>query len=185
MKKLLTPASSWKFILPAFIAFILCTYLFQVYQAQINTLTGKESPIVDLREDYDQVEILEFFNSLGEEGREIHRKITAILDMIYPFAYGLFFILLSAFFLRKISPPNSNWIYLALFPLLLMSVDYIENFNTLALLASFPDLDAAKVKEASQITGLKVILTNTTLLLTLVLGLIYLIQRLKNRLKTP
>ncbi|MEM6801012.1 MAG: hypothetical protein AAF696_06380 [Bacteroidota bacterium] len=158
MKQLLITASSWKFILPAFIAFITCTYLFQPYQTQINAITGKESPIVDLRKNYDKAEIQDFFSSMGEEGRQIHKKVTGILDMIYPWAYGSFFILLSAFFLRKISPPNSHWIYLAFFPVLLMIIDYVENFNTLAMLEAFPDLDAQSVTEASQITAIKSLL---------------------------
>jgi len=181
MKKLLTTASNWKFILPSFLAFIVCLYLFQVNQAKINEITGTESPIVDLRKDYDKAEIQEFFGLLKEEGREIHRSTTGILDMIFPFTYGSFFILLSAFFLKQIIPSESNWIYLALVPVLLMIVDYIENFNTLAMLDAFPDLDAQKVAEASQITGIKNMLTYASQAIVLIPGLLYLIQWLRKR----
>lgn len=177
MKKLLTTSSNWKFILPAFLAFIICLYLFQSYQTEINSLTGKDSPIVDLRKNYDQQEIHQFFSLLTEEGREIHKNITGVLDMIFPWAYGSFFILLTAFFLKKISPPQSNWIYLALFPILLMLVDYIENFNTLEMLAAFPDLDAQKVSDASRITGIKSMLSYISQLILLLSALLYLVKK--------
>ena len=181
MKKLLTTASNWKFILPSFLAFIVCLYLFQVNQAKINAITGTESPIVDLRKDYDKAEIHDFFSQLTEEGRQIHTEVTSILDMIFPFAYGSFFILLSAFFLKQIIPSESNWIYLALIPVLLMIVDYIENFNTLAMLDAFPDLDEQKVAQASQITSIKNMLTYASQAVVLIPGLLFLIQWLRNR----
>ena len=183
MKKLLTTASNWKIILPSFLAFMVCLYLFQEYQSEINAITGEESPIVDLRKDYDKAEIQEFFGLLKEEGRQMHRDITGILDMIFPFAYGSFFILVCAFFLKKITHSQSNWMYLALFPILLMLVDYWENFNTLGMLDAFPDLDAQKVVEASRITGLKNILTYVSQAIFLLSGLIYLFKYLRNRAK--
>ena len=181
MKKLLTTTSNWKFILPSFLAFALCLYLFQVNQAKINAITGEESPIVDLRKDYDKAEIQEFFSLLKEEGRQIHADTTGILDMIFPLTYGSFFILLSAFFLKKIIPSESNWIYLALIPVLLMIVDYVENFNTLAMLEAFPDLDAQKVRDASRITGIKNILTYASQAIVLIPGLLYFIKWIRNR----
>ena len=181
MKKLLTTASNWKFILPSFLAFIVCLYLFQVNQAKINEITGTESPIVDLRKDYDKAEIHDFFSQLKQEGRQIHTEVTGILDMIFPLAYGSFFILLSAFFLKKIIPSQSNWIFLALIPVLLMIVDYVENFNTLAMLDAFPDLDAQKVANASQITSLKNLLTYASQAIVLITGLLYFIKWIRNR----
>ena len=89
--------------------------------------------------------------------------------------------LLSAFFLKQIIPSESNWIYLALIPVLLMVVDYIENFNTLAMLDAFPDLDAQKVAQASQITGIKNMLTYASQAVVLISGLLSLIHWLRNR----
>ena len=181
MTNLLAKVSNWKFILPAFLGFIYCLYLFQTYGAQLNVLAGEEAPIIDMRRDYEVAEIKDFFTKIQPEGRQIHQFVSGVVDMIFPFAYGLLFILSTAFFLKKITSPDSKWMYLSLFPILLMIADYIENFNTLDMLEKFPDLTTEMVDSASTITGIKAILTNISMGLPLVLGVIWLIKWLRER----
>lgn len=183
MTNLLAKTANWKFIIPALLGFIYCLYLFQVYGEQLNTLAGEEVPIIDLRRNYEVAEINEFFTKIKAEGREIHRHTTGVLDMIFPFAYGPLFIFILAFFLKKITNPNSKWMYLSLVPALLMIVDYIENFNTLEMLAKFPDLTAEMVDNAAGITGIKGMLSNISMGLTLLLGIIWLVKWGLNRKK--
>ena len=181
MTNLLAKTGNWKFIIPVLVAFIYCIYLFQVAEKQLNTLAGEAAPIIDMRKDYDVAEIKEFFTKIKAEGREIHRHTTGVVDMIFPFAYGLLFIFLSAFFLKKITNPSSNWMYLSLVPVLLMIVDYMENFNTLEMLATFPDLTAEMVDNAASITGIKGILVDISMGFTFLLGIIWLVKWGLNR----
>ncbi|MGB1241119.1 MAG: hypothetical protein ACPG49_01270 [Chitinophagales bacterium] len=174
MKNLLAKTSNWKFILPALLGFIYCIYLFQGYQSEMSAIAGEEVLMIDVRESYTLNEINDLFTKIKAEGREVHRYATGVTDMIFPFVYGILFILLAAFFLKKITRPDSNWMYLSLFPILLMLVDYKENFNTLNLLGKFPELTPKMVESASQITGIKSTLVSLSMGLPLILGLIYL-----------
>lgn len=181
MTNLLAKFSNWKLILPAFLAFVFCIYLFQDGESKMSAIAGEPTPMIDVRENYDLAEINDFFGKIKEEGREIHAFSTGVVDMIFPFAYGLLFILLSAYFLKKITSPESKWMYLSLFPILLMIVDFIENTNTLNLLKTYPNLTADMVDSAAQITSIKSTLTSISMLLPIVLGLIWLVKWFRNK----
>lgn len=181
MTQLLARISNWKLILPALLGFIFCIYLFQTYQAEMSSLAGEQIELIDMKRDYTVEDINSFFTKIKPEGRQIHQFATGVVDMIFPFAYGALFILLSAFFLKKITSPDSKWMYLSLFPVLLMIVDFKENLNTLNLLEQFPNLTAEMVDNASKVTGLKSILTEASMLLPVVLGIIWLIKWGMNR----
>lgn len=181
MTQVLAKMANWKFILPSLLAFIYCIYLFQIYGEQMNTLAGETVPMIDMRRNYDAEEIKTFFSKIKPEGQAIHKHATGVVDMIFPFAYGFSFILLAAFFLKKITSPDSKWMYLSLVPVLLMIVDYIENFNTLAMLEAYPNLSTEMVAKASQITGIKAMLTNISMALPMILGIVWLVKGIRNR----
>lgn len=181
MTNLLAKISNWKLIIPALLGFIYCIYLFQNAEAQMSELAGVPTQMIDMRKDYDVAEIQAFFTSIQAEGRETHRFATGVVDMIFPWAYGILFILIAAFFLKKLTSPDSKWMYLSLFPVLLMIVDYIENFNTLDLLDSYPNLTAEMVSSASTVTGIKSTLTSMSIFLPLFLGIFWLIIWTKKR----
>lgn len=181
MTNFLAKLANWKLIIPALLGFIYCIYLFQNAETQMSELAGVRTPMIDTRNNYDLAEIQEFFTIIKPEGREVHRFATGVVDMIFPWAYGILFILISAFFLKKITSPDSKWMYLSLFPVLLMVVDYIENFNTLELLDSFPNLTTEMVDSAASVTGIKSTLTNMSIFLPLFLGVFWLIKWGKNR----
>ncbi len=149
----------------------------------MSDIIGEEALMIDVRNNYTWSEINDFFTQLKPEGRQIHKHATGVVDMIFPFGYGILFILLSAFFLKKITRPDSNWMYLSLFPILLMLVDFKENFNTLHLLESFPDLTNEMVGSAAKITDLKTMLVNISMGLPLVLGIIWAIKWILNKYK--
>ncbi len=181
MPNLLAKTSNWKFILPAFLAFVFCIYLFQNGEAKMSAIAGEKTPLIDVRENYDLAEINDFFGKIKEEGRAIHAFTTGVVDMIFPFAYGILFILLSAYFLKKITSPDSKWLYLSLVPILLMIVDFIENTNTLNLLETYPNLTVEMVDSAAQVTSVKSMLTSISMLLPIVLGLIWGVKWFRGR----
>ena len=181
MTQLLAKAANWKFILPALLGFIYCIYLFQNGEAQMSALAGEKTPMIDVRQNYDAAEVKDFFTKIQAEGRAIHRHMTGVVDMIFPFAYGILFVLLSAFFLKKITSPDSKWMYLSLVPVLLMIMDYIENFNTLEMLDKFPDLSEEMVASAANITAIKSTLTSISMLLPVALGIVWGVQWFRSR----
>ena len=145
-------------------------------QANMSAIAGSEVEMIDLRKNYDLEEINDFFTRIKKEGRQIHRYATGVTDMLFPFFYGILFILINAFLLKNITNHKSSWIYLSLIPILLMLVDFRENFNTLKLLDAFPNMTEVQVHSASTVTGIKSLLTSLSLTLTLVLGIIWLIK---------
>ena len=181
MQDILNKTSNWKFILPLFLAFVLCIYLFQNAESALTEIAGESMTLIDMKSNYDLAEITEFFNDIGENGRAIHKRITGITDMIFPFVYGPLFILIGAYFMKKITNPQSNWMYLTLFPVLLMIFDYVENFNTLELLKEFPNLTEAMVDNASRVTGIKAALTELSMVFPLLLGVIFVVRRLREK----
>tara|TARA_Y100000385_G_C13106148_1_gene647992 strand:+ start:2405 stop:2860 length:456 start_codon:yes stop_codon:yes gene_type:complete len=149
----------------------------------MSEITGNQAMMIDLRSDYTVNEIRTFFEELKPEGRAVHTYATKVTDSIFPFAYGALFILLSAFLLKNITNSESNWIYLSLFPLLLMVVDFKENFNTLSMLSSYPDLTSEMVDSASKVTSLKGVLVNISMGLPIILGLIWIVKLGLKRMK--
>lgn len=147
----------------------------------MSSIVGEETVLIDMRSGYDLAEINKLFSDLGPEGRGIHRKATMITDMIFPFTYGLLFVLLSAFFLKKIFDPTSNWMYLSLAPIALMIVDFKENLNTLDMIDTYPDLNSKMVSSAATVTDLKSILVNVCMLLPLILAGVWLYKKRSRR----
>lgn len=64
IKEILTKYSNWKVIVPAFIACVLCIYLFQNYQSQMISLAGGKVLMIDMRPSYDLEEINTFFTQI-------------------------------------------------------------------------------------------------------------------------
>lgn len=149
---------------------VYCLYLFQQVQAALSSLAGQEVTMIDLHSNYTVETIQLFFQQITEEGRAIHYQATAITDMIFPFAYGLFFILLLARFLQKAFGASSHWMYLAYFPVILMGVDFLENIQILHLLKNSHQLTTEMVAYAAQLTFVKNILINMVLALVLLTG---------------
>ena len=123
--------------------------------------------MLDLRHNYTLEEVNTFFTTIQEEGRQLYYDLIAVTDMIFPFVYGPFFIFVLVFFIKKLSTPSSKWLYLALFPVLIMILDYGENLNTLELLNSYPNLSAAAVEKGSTLTTVKHLLIEITLTMVL------------------
>ncbi len=148
--------AQWKLVLPLALAFACFTgYLFPNYQAQLSALAGEEVQLLDLYPSYSTAEVQQLFSSIQSEGIAIHQRVTSVWDMIYPLIYTSFTMLLLSLLLKRVCPPNSLLQYLAFFPLIVMGFDYAENFNTLQLLDSFPNLDDALVAKGSQLTNYK------------------------------
>ena len=154
--------SKWaipKVILPLFLLNCLFSFfLFPKYEQQLQELAQEKVTILDKYPTYTMAQVTDLFTKIKEEGRAIHYFLTSVIDMIYPFVYGPFLMLLITFLVKQIFDQPRALLYVAfLIPLLLMLTDYAENMTTLQLLSSFPNLDEGLVSRGSKLANLKIV----------------------------
>lgn len=113
-----------------------------------------------------------FVSLLSEEGMKTYLFRQLPLDFIYPIAYTVFFSL-SILKLRG----DKKW--LVVFPLLLMISDYIENIITIVMLRT--DFSSSVAAAGSCVTTIKSVLMYITIILVLVLFVLWLIKRRKEK----
>jgi hypothetical protein len=182
MKNILAATSNWLFILPFFILFVLFSfYLFPDYQSRLTRAAGEEITVLDTRFSYTQEEVLTDFERLGPDGRVLYAVIVGHLDMVYPMVFGFLFVLILAYLLRNVTHPKSNWMFLALLPVLAIFFDYLENFNTLHLLKTFPNITEEAVSRGEKFTFLKHILGLTSVATILTLSVVLVVRKIRKR----
>ena len=165
-------------ILSLLVLFMFFTFfLFPKYSNQLNEIAGEQVQILDKYLNYTKAQVTDLFTKIKAEGRDLHHFITSCIDMIYPLVYGPFLMLLTAFFMRKVNPKIRRGLFFAfLIPFLLMLIDYAENFTTLQLLSSFPNLDDRIINRGSKLANLKLILILISLGMVLFSALFWLLQ---------
>lgn len=182
MKHILARTSNWKFILPFFLLFALFSfYVFPDYQSRLATAAGEPIRPLDTRFAYTHEDVLTDFEKLGHHGRILYTVIVGRIDMVYPMIFGLLFLLILAYLLRKVTHPQSSWLFLALFPLLPVLFDYLENLNTLHLLHTFPNITEEAVSRGEKFTLLKHILGLVSVAMILVLAVVLVAKKFRKR----
>lgn len=181
MVRILQRTSNWKYLLPLFLLFCGFGFLFSHYQAQLTALAGEKIEPLDVRSSYTLAEVSRDFGKLGEEGRELYRFIVGRVDMVYPLVYGPFLILVLAYLLRKLTEPGSRLILIALLPALGMLFDYLENSNTLRLLAHYPNLSEPAVTWGAQMTRLKHGVLLFSMGLAIVLAVVLVVKKFRSK----
>lgn len=180
MKNILVEISNWQFILPFFILFALFSfYIFPDYQSRLTRAAGEEITALDTRFSYTHEEVLTDFEKLGEQGRVLYTVIVGRIDMVYPMVFGFLFVLTLAWLLRRITHPESDWIYLSLLPLLVILLDYLENFNTLHLLKTFPNITEEAVSRGETFTLLKHVLGLVCVALIVCFAVVLVVGRMR------
>lgn len=178
---ILRRASNWKSILPLFVILLGCMlFVFPKYRSDINTIANEKVRSLDGRINYNLEEVTRLFDTLGDEGREIYKIVSGRIDMAYPIVYCLFSILLLAYVIKKIIPPNSKWIYLSLSPLLGTMFDYIENFNILKMLNEYPNITTKQVAYSALMTQMKWIFLSLAFGVMIISLPMWLIKKLRN-----
>jgi len=149
--------SNWKLLLPFLLLFVaINVFVLPGFEKKIFEITGENIKILDIRYSYTTLDVSTTLDKLGIEGRNFYRSITSKFDMVYPIIYSLFFFLLIlAFIKHKITSNNSRPILFAFPPIVAAIFDYIENFNTLSLIDSYPAISTQTVHFGSQMTSLK------------------------------
>jgi len=136
---------------------------------------GEMVQLLDTLFNYSQAQAYQHLAAYKEEGRQVYLFSTLFLDTLFPLAYGIFLALLLAFLFGK-----TKLGILALLPLPLILVDYIENSHIALLLINYPEQMPQIAYSGSIFTSIKWILIGI-LLLSVSLGCY--IKNLQERLK--
>ena len=103
--------------------------------------------------DFEYVKLL--FEGLGADGRNAYLYRQIPLDLIFPLIYGSGGFLLLAYLFKKIDVKNAKIYYLCLVPIAGAVFDYFENFGTISLLNSYPEIAPIQVQINSFFTIMK------------------------------
>jgi hypothetical protein len=131
-----TAVSSARFIRIFFVIFVLFFAAFRMLTPEFETITGGLR-IPDVAIISHGNDLYSLFQSYGEEGRSYYTYIQA-LDAVYPLSYGIFFLSLLYFYIRKLFKENSTAGYAILIPYLAVFSDYGENICIFILNRIFP-----------------------------------------------
>jgi len=105
--------------------------------ARLEEIAGSGC-ILDLRKHFTEAEAFAVLSQYGDEGRRLYIRL-ALVDTIYPLAYGALFSLVLAFLLPRAFSPTSPLRKLALLPALAVGMDYLENAGLITMTVTFPE----------------------------------------------
>jgi len=94
---------------------------------------------------YSYAYVMQLFNELGIEGRNVYLNYQIPVDMIYPLLFGISYSLILAYFLQKINKLKTPYLILCLFPLIAASFDYFENLGIVLIILKFPNITKTTV----------------------------------------
>ena len=104
---------------------------------------------------YDFNYVTELFTSLSDVGQKTYLTNQLPVDMIYPFLFGISYVLVLGFFLKKLNKLKKPFTYLCLLPIIAGLFDYLENFGIIIMLNNFTEITPTLVKVTSTFTIIK------------------------------
>ena len=123
---------------------------------EINSLSGKDVQILDLcLTGYSPTEVKTYLSDYSPEARSFAAKFNSIADTAYPILYTIMLSVVMAWVYKNKITSNKSFGYLLLLPLLIMVLDFLENYHIITLLQEFPDITEEMVKAGSMFTVAK------------------------------
>lgn len=167
------PKRLWALAALLLLLFLSFQYLISHWQAVLGPLaSGEEIQLLDAQFGLKSQEIIPLLAHLGPVYRQEQSYLYMSLDLIYPFAYGLFFSAWLLFLLQNSFPRYLGSLYQGcFFPFLISITDLLENISFILLLWRYPRLPAWLWSLASFFNQAKWIGVNL-LLIFLLLGYI-------------
>tara|TARA_B100001057_G_C22545250_1_gene831276 strand:+ start:136 stop:516 length:381 start_codon:yes stop_codon:yes gene_type:complete len=114
--------------------------------------------MLDLEPFYNEVNVIENFNSIGPDGRSVYVLSALLLDTFYPILYTS--LILGAYI--KIFKNAKTLLFL---PISAFSFDILENLQITRLNLNFPNINEFHVYLSSMTTSAKRIVITITLLI--------------------
>lgn len=180
MKKFLALSTVRNIAILIIILLFFNLYLFRLFELKHE---GKLLQSLDVRFSYSNAEVFELFEKIGEQGRSDYFILTAAVDMIYPIVYGLLLVFLLLAITNVLFPARKKLLYIAMIPFTTVFFDYLENFNTLLLLGSFPDMNHRAIATGSFFTSTKWTFATFSLILLLIEYLLFAFRWFKMKMK--
>ncbi len=171
------PAKGWM-ALGALVLFLTFSLLTLPVESARAAEYGRGLGSPDTKLFYTGQQLQTMASTYGDEGRAayIHARFT--FDLAFPFVYGLFFLLANSYLLGKTTRSGSGWRLLNLLPCLAVLFDLAENISVSAVMASFPSFNPVVVTLAQIFTPLKWLFVSSSMALSVVLCLVWVISRL-------
>lgn len=108
---------------------------------------------------YDYEAAVTLLNALGSNGRDIYLSLQLVLDLFYPFLFGLCYFALLQWLIRVGQLKSHRWLIVSLIPILVCLFDYAENIGIWLMLTGYPELSMSLVSITSLLTIIKSSLT--------------------------
>ena len=156
----------------AFLVMIACIIAFQYLATQLG------ADILDILNNYDRGMVEQKMLAYGEVGRLLYARATLTLDLLYPLAYGVFFIGILARLTQ-----HTQFRPLIYLPVFVVGLDVLENVQIYAMLVSFPELTDRQIMLASLSTQAKWLLVRAMMLVLLLLASLALSRKLVDMVK--
>jgi hypothetical protein len=122
----------------------------------INSLSGKKVQVLDLcLTGYSPAEVNAYLKDYTPEARNFAATFNAIADTAYPIVYTIMLSVLLAWVYKSRIIIHKSFGYLLLFPLLMMVLDFLENYHIIAMLRKFPEIPEAIIRAGSILTVAK------------------------------
>jgi uncharacterized membrane protein len=102
-------------------------------------------PAPDVTPFYDIDFLNNFFKTLSPQAIEYFKNTFSVVDIFYPIAYTLVFLIAINYFLKKLNINNTKWKYLLVLPLLMIGFDYLENIFTLLSISNLPSINTTYI----------------------------------------
>jgi hypothetical protein len=120
---------------------------------KINDLSGKKVQVLDLCiTGYSPAEVNAFLAEYSPEARAFAANFNAIADTAYPIVYTIMLSVVLAWVYKSRIQVNSAYRYLLLLPLLMMVLDFLENFHIITMLQKYPAIPEKVVIAGSMLT---------------------------------
>jgi len=172
MKELLYKYSTKKvilfFVILGFVIFVLMQF-FAVKIVDIKDEENKKVKTLNERLFYNIDEVYTELKSLPSESIENY-KCVALLDSFFPIVFGFFMILFCAYCIKKITGTDSNWIYVALIPLIGIAFDYLENYHISQILENQETFTKDLLERTAFLTKMKFLFYFSPILILVVLA---------------
>lgn len=125
-------------------------------EKKINALSGKKVQVLDLcLTGYSPTEANAYLSEYSPEARNFAATFNAIADTAYPIVYTIMLSVVLAWVYKSRIIIHKSFGYLLLFPLLMMVLDFLENYHIVAMLRKFPEIPEEIVKAGSMLTVAK------------------------------
>ncbi len=123
---------------------------------KMNSLSEKDVQVLDLcLTGYSPTEVNTYLSAYTPEARSFAAKFNAIADTAYPILYTIMLSVVIAWVYKSRITQNKSFGYLLLLPILMMLLDFLENYHIITLLRNFPEITEEMVKAGSMLTVAK------------------------------